>query len=387
MAGTIAPPATSAVIPTIGTALPPTIGPSPSPVDSGASPTSIPAKQDGWALLATSQSYFGAAWAPDGAHFFDTYPSRAFEIRDAEGRPLATYSRFDRAYWLDASHLLAYRENTGRPGATASIADFTGGVVAAPEDLNGTTGGDGLPDGQGEVAMPRVVGSGQVPHYQFAVWAGGSLGGWHEGKPVAWSNDGTKLAVVHPFEWAMGDPGWLEVLTWPGLTRLYADHPPYGAAYTVDFDPSGSYVAVYGGGGPATLHGAQLRIVSLETDTSVRIPLDSVTYPADPDFFWTTGSQLFLIVGDQVNSYDTVGNLVDEQPALGPMANASADGSTVAYAGEANGTILIDRDGSQISQSEFGAQISQPWFSPDGRVLLLYGTLADGSSGLYLKRL
>lgn len=366
----------------------PTASPTSTPIHPGPSPISEPAGPDGWTLVTSGGGYFRAVWAPDGAHFFNGQEPTPIEVRDASGSLLTSYAQFDRVAWLDPSHLLGYRDTVGDPEtAVASIADLKGSVVAAPEALNATAG-DGLPNGLGAVAMPRVVGSGDVPHYQFAVWSDGALGDWHEGEPAEWSDDGTKLAVYHPFEFAMGDPGWLEVLSWPGLTRLYADRPPYADVYTVDFDPSGNYIAAYGGGGPAKLHGAQLRIVSLATDTSAQIPLDSVTYPADPDFFWTTGSQLSLMVGGRVDSYDTSGKRVDERIAPGFLANASPDGSTVAFISDSIGNIDIEKDGRLVSSSQFGSGgISQPWFSPDGRSLLLYGYLPDGSTGLFLKRL
>lgn len=333
-------------------------------------------------MLTTSGGNFGAAWATDGAHFFDGLPTSPLEVRDISGMLLASYSQFDRVYWLDASHLLGYRDNIGSSGAVASIADLAGSVVAAPQILNGEP--DGLPNGFGDVAVARKDASGAVSTYTFSVWSGDRVSAPHDGYPMAWSADGTRLAVVHFIKWDMKDfSGSLEVVSWPGLDSLYAGPRATFDEYSIEFDPSDGFVSLPDySDNSLSLH-SSTRVVSIDGGATADIPC---TIPCRT--FWRDRQQLSFVSRGQLETYDAFGKLVDERLAPGLLANASPDGSTVAFIGESIGNIDIERDGQLVSSSQFGAGgISQPWFSPDGSQLLLYGQLLDGSTGLFLKRM
>jgi hypothetical protein len=304
------------------------------------------------------------------------------EVRDTSGMLLASYSQFDRVYWLDASHLLGYRDNVGSSGAVASIADLAGSVVAAPQILNGEP--DGLPNGFGDVAVARKDASGAVSTYTFSVWSGDRVSATHDGYPMAWSADGTKLAVVHFIKWDMKDfSGSLEVVSWPGLDSLYVGPRASFDEYSIEFDPSDRFVSLPDySDDPSSLR-SSTRIVSIQDGATSDIPCSTPC-----TVFWNDHQQLSFDTRGQLETYDTTGKLVDERLVGGFLANASPDGSTVAYISDSIGAIAIYRDGSLISQSQFGSGgISQPWFSPDGSALLLYGRLPDGSSGLFLKHL
>ena len=331
--------------------------------------------------MTSSGGYFGAAWASDGAHFFNGHPVSPLEVRDASGMLLATYDQFDRAYWLDASHVLGYRDNIGSSGAVASIADLTGSVVAAPQTLNGEP--DGLPNGFGAVAIARKDASASVATYTFSVWSSGGLSAPHDGYPMAWSADGTKLAVVHFIKWGMKDfSGSLEVVSWPGLDRLYAGPRASFDEYSIEFDPSDQFVSLADYSNDSRSLDSSTRVVSIGSGATADIPCTTCTT------FWNDHQQLSFDTSGHLETYDTTGKLVDERLVGGYLANASPDGSTVAFISDSIGNIVIERDGQLDSSSQFGAGgISQPWFSPDGRSLLLYGYLPDGSTGLFLKRL
>jgi hypothetical protein len=335
-------------------------------------------------LVTSSGGYFGAAWAPDGAHFFNGQEPTPIEVRNASGSLLTSYAQFDRAYWLDPSHLLGYRDTVGDPEtAVASIADLKGSVVAAPEALN-TTDGDGLPNGFGAVAVARKDASASVATYTFSVWSSGGVSAPHDGYPMAWSADGTKLAVVHFIKWGMKDfSGSLEVVSWPGLDRLYAGPRASFDEYSIEFDPSDQFVSLADYSNDSRSLDSSTRVVSIGSGATADIPC---TIPCTT--FWNDHQQLSFDTRGQLETYDTLGKLVDERLVGGFLANASPDGSTVAFISDSIGSIVIERNGSVISQSQFGAGgISQPWFSPDGRSLLLYAYLPDGSTGLFLKRL
>jgi hypothetical protein len=306
-----------------------------------------------WKVLATADTA-GAGWSPDG-HFLLVWNSvtngsdaqQQVSLDDAHGSVVRTFQGELpvelEPVWLDARSFVVARNRSNLLGTVDSTAltpitpRFPAGVVSS---------------GHGALAYET---SGNLDaSARFAVWTPAGTTPVQSGIPVAWSNDGTKLAVWH---WASGASGpgvtgWIEVLSWPGLRSLGAIHQPLGWT-AATFDASGRYVLANGS------------VLDLETGRTSLMPLPGSSVSPAPG------------PANAARFPAAAAALGEDQRAV-----VSADGSTVViwtYPDAA--PIVLIRDGLSRSIEVPGrVQPPSPELSPDGASLVVTCLAPDGSS-------
>jgi hypothetical protein len=190
----------------------------------------------------------GASWSPDSLHLLvwsapDEAGRRAVELADADGTLVKSFRATDVA-WVDADAYVA-RGN----GQTVLIHVSTGSA----EQSTGPAGFGWLSNGQGAIAYldgPGASVDSPGPDDHFSVWSEHGVVTGVSGRPVAWSPDGSQLAV-----WRYGSSsggvggqpiGTIGVYAWPGL-HLDHEWPAIEAGSApVRFDPSGHYLEIAG---------------------------------------------------------------------------------------------------------------------------------------------
>ena len=241
-------------------------GPESTPAGTAATPTKpvtpVPQPPDKLAALPG----WPIAWAPDGAHLMVAEGSgftaqRSIEILNSAGRETGSISA-DSATWVD-SRTIAFAGHGKLPGAAAtiSLANVSGHVIGTlaghySESGAGSTGAILLGSGTGELAVATQGGWGPAAS-AFVIWDGGTVGDAHEGVPIAFSQDGTKLAVLHPTDLEGGSmSGWLEIVAAPSLhtiasyahvtVRISTNSAGPGYAPDAAFSPDGNWLLVSG---------------------------------------------------------------------------------------------------------------------------------------------
>lgn len=341
--------------------LPPSVGPSPT-----ASP---------WKVLATSDTA-GAVWSPDGRWLLvwdqvtnDTPAQRHVSLDDAHGNLVRTFQG-ENPLWLDARSFVLTHAGRNYLGTVDSSAltpiapTFSGGVYA---------------NGRGALAYET---SGPFDaSARFVVWTlGGRTTSPVPGVPVAWSRDGTKLAIWH---WTSGPSGptvsgWLEVLGWPGLRSLAAvrDRSASPLGHQTWFDPSGRYLAFLCGG---------VCTLDLTTGTTTLVPGPSVSSDLNA---WNQASQLVVpsLTDGSASVYDVHGVRQAVYPNVGDSATASADGSTVAlWFNSAPQPVALLRQGTLRRIDVPGpVQAPIPQLSPDGTGLVVVCVVGGHQEALLL---
>ena len=285
-------------------------------------------------------------WSPDSRHLLTSKGrTGSLILYTADGQQIASYADFVDPTWLGDDTFLAYR---GYPPSNAKPVDIDAVMGNATDGSVTDTSFpccNTLGNGAGAVVVfwfPPHPGS---PHEQaqYSVWSNGKSTDARPGFPdewSAWSPAGDKLVIEHPF----GSPrvfapeGWGEVLTWPGLNRIFeGDHNQ--AFGQVSFDPSGSYLAYQTAVDPAQAdHVNDVHIVTLATGAVSTIPIEGDQF----SFAWNAQSQLIVsdIAAGTLTTYSTAGGLVDVQQELEPKLDGTAVSSSV--------------DGSSVLANVFG---------------------------------
>lgn len=318
------------------------VSPSPSPIPPTGSPSSVvtasptisPTSDVGpWKVLASSDTA-GAGWSPDGRWLLvwdavtnGTAAQRHISLDDAQGKVIRTFQGELpvelEPVWLDDRSFVIARDGKNYLGTVDSPALTP---ISPPFP-------DGLLSNHHGVITYETSGNLDASA-RFVVWtpSGGAMPAW-AGVPVAWSRDGTKLAVWH---WVAGTSGpgaagWMEALSWPGLRSLGAIHQSPGWIFAL-FDPSGRYLYTNGwvldlvtgqasamtGSSGASRANARL-LPSLGVVTS---PDQDASASADNSTvaLWYMSQQrpIVLVRGGRQRSIDVPGPLQPPDPALSP---------------------------------------------------------------------
>ncbi len=342
------------VLAACSTPAPTVAGPS-STSPTSASPSVPPSSAIGsWKVLATSDTA-GAGWSPDGRWLLawdavtnGTAAQRQVSLDDANGNVVRTFQgelplQLE-PVWLDDRSFVVARNGANFLGTIDSAA-FTPISPRFPAGL--------LSNGHDAIAYETSWNLDATA--RFLVWTPSAGTTTPEaGIPVAWSTDGTRLAVWH---WASGASGpgvtgWIEVLSWPGLRSLGAIHQPLGWTAAA-FDSSGRYVLANG------------QVLDLETDRTSLMPLPGPSVSPAPD---PANALRFPAAAAPVG---------DDQSAA-----VSADGSTVVIWNYAEAApIVLIRDGITRSIEVPGrVEPPSPQLSPDGASLVVTCLAPDGPS-------
>jgi hypothetical protein len=347
---------------------PPTGGPSSGPLSTQAapavvptalalaSPTAAPTGVGPWKVLASSDTA-GAGWSPDGRWLLvwdavtnGTAAQRHISLDDAHGNVIRTFQGELpvelEPVWLDDRSFVIARDGKNYLGTVDSPAlrpispQFSAGVVSNGHD-----------------ALAYETSGNLDASARFVMWTpAGGTSSPRPGVPVAWSRNGTKLAVWH---WLSGtgpeSVGWVEALSWPSLRSLGAIHEAPGWIFAL-FDPSGRYLYANG------------FVLDLETRQVSPWPAPSPSGPATNE----VDARLF----------PAVAAVTDPDEAAG----ASADGSTVVlWHMSTQQQVMLSRGPTVRAIDVPGPlQPPDPQLSPDGSHLVISCVAPDGSEEVLL---
>ena len=235
---------------------PSVVGQPPSPVaPSGApssantpGPTGSPTTAlEPWKVLATSDTA-GAGWSPDGRWLLvwdavtnGTAAQRHISLDDAHGNVVRTFQGELpvelQPVWLDDHTFVIARDGRNYLG-TIDLSVLTPIPPPFPDGL--------ISNGHGALAYQTSGNADAAARFVGWTFSGGTTAP-RPGVPVAWSVDGTKLAIWHWVSGASGPAvlGWIEILGWPGLRSLGGVREPLGWIAAA-FDASGRYVLANG---------------------------------------------------------------------------------------------------------------------------------------------
>ncbi len=350
-----------------------------------------------WSTLQTGSNLTGD-FSPDGAYLLvsDAYgwDTSATLYRGTEMiRRLDGDS--DVVTWIDPTSFLVLRWARDANGPeydvvqAAFVAQVDSAKVTRVELPSGVAGGgEALGNGHGQVAYVTAnVVPGDASRDEFRVWDGATSTKAMTGVPMAWSRDGTRLAVLHIVDTSHFQAlGWIEILEWPSLKPLFSDRRIRTPLGDIGFDPSGRYFG-YWSGGPTVL--------DIETGTTTTIGPTFDERGSD-DVAWfdggTAGSQLMIpLVDNSVSTYSLSGASVGTQPDVGDAVAASADGSlAVGYYGPFGDddplTIaLMTASGSR--QVDLPGKIDEigPTVAPDGQAVFVSVLAAGGPTAFLLQ--
>ncbi|HEY5489086.1 MAG TPA: hypothetical protein VIK00_04535 [Candidatus Limnocylindrales bacterium] len=289
--------------------------------------------------------------------------------------------------WIDGTSFFVYASKTTGHHfngtayrGSVSSSDLVQSEIAWNHEENGTSA-VGLSNQQGAVAFWSgyeylVSCGGFCPRYR--VWADGSLGNERDGEPVAWSLDGTRLAVIHPIsENASTDSGsniaeagvnfnsgWLEVFSYPGLQSVYSNRDLVVDDIEPSFSPSGKYLLV---------ESDHDEVVDLDHGTVTQSPSDWPTY-------WYGDDNLMGSNGDDLVERALDGSVVGRWKAIGNFGfRTSPDGRLLVTADDQRSphTIEVIRDGQLLSfklpdlVGLQGVDLIMPTPADDGRSVVL----------------
>jgi len=344
------------------------------------------------------------AWSPDGAHLLLWGPGSARQllIRDATGHLLGSVAA-DAATWVSSTRIAVashtsgaspsesagsgpgHRGNNGGPsrsggsgggggtgGETVSIIDIAGHTVGT---LPGTFApGGGLSNGMlvgsgtGELTIASPGGFGSSG-WSFVLW-NGAVSAVQDGLPIAFSQDGRSLAVLHPWSASGGAvSGWLEILAVPSLdtvasfthTSLRVGTGSMGSGYSFDaaFSPAGGYLLASG------------TLVNLSNGATVATGKGGWL----PDGTLVTASNAGLLRWQGGHSS------VDPRfPGQGTI-EVSRHGDLIYFYGDGRPPLLLNAAGSLDALTLSGVRsIASLLISPSGRAIAFDGRATDGSS-------
>lgn len=335
-----------------------------------------------------SLSGWPIAWAPDGRHMLLAQVTAGrqggsrIQIRDAAGRVTGSASG-TAAVWVDSNTVAiatgaAGQANRFAGGSTIALVDVTGhetaalpGQYANPDATAGLDGGVLVGSGSGQLAVVGQSG----PNFSgatFVTWNGHVVSGSNQGVPIAFSQDGTKLAVIHPVYGSGGSLGGnlmgsLEVVSVPGSQsvasfphlRIWARsgvQPDYPNAA---FSPNGSSLLISG------------TLVDLTTGTSVPVGNGG----------WLPDGTLVTVSNGQLMRWQGTHAAPDTRFPGGGVVETSGRGDIVEYFADSRPPVLLGSDGTLSQLSVPGvATIKVLIISPDGRSVALQGRAPGGTT-------
>lgn len=348
------PPTTATGSPSPG--LTPTVEPSPLPT----SPIA------GWLSLGPG---VGASWAPD-SNLVAVGTGQDTLIFDRSGEIVQTFAGADQSQWVDDETLLL-RDLDDVPIELAEGSEqgdiYRATLSPLAVEPIGRHDGEALSSGQGEVSFGSPAGTGT-----FAVWSDDF--GWtdtYSGYPVAWSTDGSTLALIHLIEQRAGLAGNLDVIAWPSRTPVAFNETHLVSPGTVRFSPTGRYLAF------TSL--AVTQLIDLESQMIREVGPTGVW-----DWFGWTGNDE-LVIGDHnsnsVSSYSAAADRLERWEGVGDSVASSANGDTlVMYTNDypdAAPPITIVRNGTTQTIAVAGTASRAPVLAPDGSGIILYAPTGD----------
>jgi hypothetical protein len=339
-----------------------------------------------------------ATWAPDGQHFFIGDGDR-LQVFDTAGSLVKTFSGSE-PLWLNSTTVEAYDPNQYPPADSDSggSGQFYSVPGQAVDVTNRTVQQVSLPccypisNGHGAVAVSRWLPHSGSVRPTFVVWQGGDPSTELEGYPLGWDASGDKLAVLHSPQLVPVGPhfqptGWLEVLSWPDLTSLYANRN-VESNQEADFDPTGNYVAGSLGSQDASgIWRLHVDIIDLATGSLASVPVTGDSTKYGEGFVWNDQSQIQTYTGADpvVSTYRPDGTKVGQQRLAAPsFFEASANGTTLVSFRFDGSDELADltayRNGSSAALEAPAATFGDIDIAPDGlHILVMLGSPASGA--------
>lgn len=322
------------------------------------SPASVAPSAGAWTVLASGDSA-GADWSPGGLWLLvwdeaanGSSTDRHVSLYDADGRLVRTISGVDPGYltprsiavWVDDQSFVVARDGRNYLG---SVSGESLTAISAPPLAGGV-----VSSGHGVLAF--ATGAILNADSSYSVWtAAGEASAPRPGVPVAWSVDGTEIAVWH---WVSGQgpgsTGWLEIIRWATMETIATLHEDLGLPFA-RFDPTGRYL--YDAG----------YIVDLRKGSATHVSPDRVVNAP----VWNDAGQLLFPSEDgSVAIYDAQGIKQGTMSGLGDSAAASANGSILAFWYAQQGQpIQVVKNGVRTSLEVPGPiEPPDPALSPDG---------------------
>jgi hypothetical protein len=319
------------------------------------------------------------AWSPDGAHLLVVrggYGAQQFQIRDAAGRLTGTVSA-ESATWVDSRSIAILTQTQGfGQGGTVSIVDTAGhlkgtlpGKYADSGGRFGSSGGFLVGSGTGELAIANE--SGRQSGWSFVVWDGTAIGAPKAGVPLAFSADGSKIAILHPSGGPGGQGGAggsLEIAA-AGTLRTLASFPRTSLRVEMEsggngfgpdatFSPSGAYLLASG------------TLVDLSSGATVQAG----------DGGWLPDGTLLTSSGGAILRWHGMHSSPDSRFAAGGSIATSRHGEAVEFFNNNHTPLLMTTDGAVHSLILPGvSRIGDLLISPTGRVAAIDGSGPNGS--------
>jgi hypothetical protein len=312
------------------------------------------------------------AWAPDGRHMLLARVTAGFgggtrmEIRDAAGRVTGT-AIGSAGVWVDSARIAIATPTAGQGnhlgGSTISLVDVTGhqvamlpGQYAGPDLTAGPDGGVLVGSGAGQLALVGQTG----PNFSgatYVIWNGQTIGPSRQGVPIAFSQDGGDLAVIHPTYGQGGSfgstlAGSLEIVSVSGSKTLAWFPRLRVAARSGLFSPNDSSLLVSG------------TLVDLGTGATTSVGNGG----------WLPDGSLVTVSNGQVTRWQGTHPAADPRFPTGGAVVTSAAGDIVEYFADGRAPLLLATDGTFSQLIVPGnPTVKTLLISPDGRSVAFQG--------------
>jgi hypothetical protein len=289
------------------------------------------------------------------------------EIRDSTGRVTGSASG-SAAVWVDSATVAVATSGAGQPnhlgvGSTVTLIDVNGhkiavipGQYANPDATEGLDGGVLVGSGSGELA---VVGqsSPNLSGATYVTWNGQSVGPSSQGVPIGFSQDGGKLAVIHPTFGPGGSfggnlTGSLEIVSVPGSKSL-ASFPTFHLMARSGARPGYPDVAFSPDGASLLVSGT---LVNVATGTATAVGYGG----------WLPDGTLVTASNGRVVRWQGTSATPDPRFPTGGAVETSSRGDIVEYFADGRPPTLLAADGTLSQPSIQGvSSVKALLISPD----------------------